>query len=438
MSRQELVQGDDEAFQHALQRDRDMGSRPRALRELKELERKGLAGLQAPLTREPNLYHALGLRSHRESTHSRTLAWLLDPSEWHGLGAGFLRGFLVCCLSRAEGPLPFSFTELEAAIHSMKVIRELHADGRIDLLLDLSPHLILGIENKIEAKEHTSQDGTPQLLRYGAALRAQLPNISVLLVYLTPEGDPPGSSALPGRTADELPVLASYREDIVPALEEALRRAEPPSTDRARLGRLVVEDYRRILMREVLGMDEEIRALCHMLWEAYPEALRELMLHQPSAYTALAGALVEAGWATSIRRKRAQGRETLCVYRPAWKEKLGETSLSGSILAGSARVPALYARVTLQSAGGKESTQLEIKLQLTKDIVTSLDREQLRQVVLGAVEDKSRREVGDVPSARKGKRLVIWEEKLGPLSPRGLAKRISEKLEPLSHGLKGL
>ncbi len=80
----------------------------------------------------------------REVTHSRFIAWLLDPHESHNLGSTFLAAFL----SKIEG------VETRADLSDVKVKREQSATSTslryIDILLTSSDFLI-GIENKIRA-----------------------------------------------------------------------------------------------------------------------------------------------------------------------------------------------------------------------------------------------------------------------------------------------
>lgn len=83
-----------------------------------------------------------------ELTHSRLLAWLLDPSGSHDLGAGLLQR-----LAERVGIGPLVDEDAGRARVRREVV---HPDGRADLVIDL-PEACIGIENKIDAVEQREQ-----------------------------------------------------------------------------------------------------------------------------------------------------------------------------------------------------------------------------------------------------------------------------------------
>jgi hypothetical protein len=83
-----------------------------------------------------------------ELTHSKVLAWLLDPGAAHGLGVGLLER-----LAEHLDLAGLTTEELGAA----NVRREVgHPDARADLLIEM-PSTTIVIENKIDAVEQPDQ-----------------------------------------------------------------------------------------------------------------------------------------------------------------------------------------------------------------------------------------------------------------------------------------
>ncbi len=152
-----------------------------------------LLRLESLLTRF-NLFEAVGVVRH-ELRHSDFLAFLLDPSRNHGLGATFLSAFL-----QAVCPPVLDLDALNLS-HAY-VFREWH---HIDILVldDVSRFAVI-IENKVDTGEHSNQ-----LNRYHADFFSHYPVYKAIALYLTPDGDEPSSS-------DYHPVkdgMRDYRED---------------------------------------------------------------------------------------------------------------------------------------------------------------------------------------------------------------------------------
>ena len=94
-----------------------------------------------------------------EIRHSAILAWLLDPSETHGLGDKFIRGFLCEALKGEQLSAPSALDVLQADLYDAEVQRE---KSSIDIYV-LVPRKgwAFIIENKFHSKQ---SDG--QLTRY--------------------------------------------------------------------------------------------------------------------------------------------------------------------------------------------------------------------------------------------------------------------------------
>lgn len=155
--------------------------------------------------RRKSTFEILGIE-RLEAPHSRFLAWLLDPSESHGLGTFGLTKFLeVCVLCRLGSeqkrkPLPWISPDLldklivgQAVFSDARVQTELSLgkNGRIDIHIDCTLSLpcdeqekTLGIliENKVNSAEHDSQT-----VKYGEWRSQNADKYNYwLLVYLTP------------------------------------------------------------------------------------------------------------------------------------------------------------------------------------------------------------------------------------------------------------
>ena len=129
---------------------------------------------------EVDVFDVLGLDGSEEF-HSNYLAWLLDPKGSHGLGDGFLQGFLaVSGASRAIGA---------ADRPSTTIRREKHLEldggyGRLDIrILNESAKFLCAIENKVWAPESGNQ-----LAWYRKVLARDYPDHRVHRVFLTPRG----------------------------------------------------------------------------------------------------------------------------------------------------------------------------------------------------------------------------------------------------------
>lgn len=122
------------------------------------------------LLKKPNVFNVLKLDRY-EIRHSNFIAWLLDPSEKHGLNDTFLNFLLSDILN----------TDQFLSAGKLKWIkRESVAD--IDLFIEFE-NLLIVIENKFESDEHSNQ-----LTKYREYVHEHYPNKLAVFVYLTPEG----------------------------------------------------------------------------------------------------------------------------------------------------------------------------------------------------------------------------------------------------------
>ncbi len=121
-----------------------------------------------------NIFDAIG-QIDKEETHSNLIAFLLDPSANHNIGFEFFSLFVKALGIRNIEPLQFV---------DFQVYREFVLEGkdRVDILcVDESTKFLLAVENKIKAKQ-----GSSQLYDYRVKLEQKYPDFNNhLLVFLT-------------------------------------------------------------------------------------------------------------------------------------------------------------------------------------------------------------------------------------------------------------
>jgi hypothetical protein len=119
-------------------------------------------------------------QARAENTHSRMLAWLLNPTRRHGLGFGLVRRLLEHCSGE---PVPAA-----PAVRTVKFFEWRH-DREADLVV-WGEDFTLIIENKVDADEQPDQCDD---------LYENFKNESApLFLFLTPDGRAPCTATTPG------------------------------------------------------------------------------------------------------------------------------------------------------------------------------------------------------------------------------------------------
>ena len=116
-----------------------------------------------------------------EEFHSGVLAWLLDPSQSHGLGDSFLKRFLLRAGVQPAGRSPdWSATEVTREWENVVDGQQ----GYLDILIvNEAQQVLCAIENKVFSSEHSAQ-----LTRYRKALEVSYSTFNKYHVFLTPWG----------------------------------------------------------------------------------------------------------------------------------------------------------------------------------------------------------------------------------------------------------
>ena len=236
------------------------------------VENEDLERLEA-LISEFNVFEAVGaVRS--ELRHSDFLAFLMDPTQSHGLGASFLRRFLQRALVGVQRErTPFSVVELDLLdLDEVEVRREWH---NIDILvLDERNKFVIIIENKIDSDEHDDQLG-----RYWDTVESQFAGHRILSFYLTPDRDDPSDDRYlaidHGLVADLVERFVNTRESTMGSdVTTALRQ------------------YHQMLRRHIVS-NSEIANLCRRLYQKHRPALDLIFEHRPDPAKEVIRGLVE-------------------------------------------------------------------------------------------------------------------------------------------------
>jgi hypothetical protein len=147
----------------------------------------------------------------REVPLSRFLAWILDPSQGHGLQDAPIRRMLTAAwTNREDASLDLSLerqlspanlsTRSFAGVVVQKEARLVEGSGQLDVLV-LHPRekFLIAIENKFGALQ-----GEEQLSKYSAALAERFPDWKRVQIFLDYDGQPPNDDTWIGLNFDWL------------------------------------------------------------------------------------------------------------------------------------------------------------------------------------------------------------------------------------------
>ena len=218
--------------------------------DLAELER---------LLAEFNLFRLLGLGG-AEETHSRILAWLLNPRENHRLGTAFLNRFLAATTDLDRADADGSAAQVQREWQGQR--------GRLDLLiLDEGQQFLCAIENKVYSGEHSQQ-----LTRYRRALENRYPDFTRRYLFLSPRGTL-------ARDAAERKHWQSVDYRIVCQLVDETAQDFADSISAEALAFL--RQYADVLRRGILG-DTEVRDLARKIYAQHSTAIELIYQHKPN------------------------------------------------------------------------------------------------------------------------------------------------------------
>lgn len=220
---------------------------------------------------EFNLFEALGA-VRQELRHSNFLAWLLNPSENHGLGDYALRKFVM--LVAREVNDPSANITPSWPLENAEIRREWR---NIDILIaDPQKKYVVVIENKIYSGEHSGQ-----LERYKDIVETEYPNAVRLFVFLTPYGMLPQNEE-----SDYLPLDYSTIHQLI--TDVLVAKQNTLSTD----VQTFISHYNAMLERHLLE-ETPIAKLCREIYAKHQHALDLILEHRPDVQSQLSTQLAE-------------------------------------------------------------------------------------------------------------------------------------------------
>lgn len=231
-----------------------MDAKDRAALEALVVDNPELEALEAKIARF-NLFEASGLVRH-EIRHSNFLAFLLDPSQPHGLGDTFLRWLLQETLGREDAKLLHALSPLDLHLKNLSGSVVRREWRNIDILIqNAALDLVVAVENKIGIGEHSDQ-----LARYRLILQREYPEAKhTVLILLSPGATTP---------SDENYLALGY-DTIHSLLAKALSRLGSTLSPDVQL---VLRHYKELLATHVID-DPELDKLCDDIYRKHRRAL---------------------------------------------------------------------------------------------------------------------------------------------------------------------
>ena len=251
------------------------GPDPREALEKFVLDNEELARLEE-LTGQFNLFEALGL-VRQEIRHSNFLAWLMNPSQSHGLGDSFLKGFLFKTSAKARMLGIETISPVDVDVWDLTETEIRREWKNIDILLvENAKRFICVIENKIYSSEHSDQ-----LRRYREdVVEPGFPKYTRHYVLLNVTGEEPSDS--------EYYVGVTY-DEVCGVIERLLKmRASTIGDDVA----TALSHYVTMIRRRVMP-DREIQELCRRIYSKHRAALDLIYEHRPDRQAEIRGFLLK-------------------------------------------------------------------------------------------------------------------------------------------------
>jgi len=211
----------------------------------KLLESTDYKELNKRIAKEVNVFDILQV-SDMEIRHSNMLGWLLDPNKNHGFDDFIIKSLYERISGKSSWGVKYD---------SFKVLREWR---NIDLLLvSNESKIVICIENKVHAGE-----GQHQLKKYKNIVDEEYSNkFKKYFIYLTIDGSNASESN------KEIWEPLSY-EFIINTINKALKIYELyPKSE------IIINQYLKILERNVMGEEKEIQELCEKIYKENEELI---------------------------------------------------------------------------------------------------------------------------------------------------------------------
>ncbi|CAA6678382.1 MULTISPECIES: PD-(D/E)XK nuclease family protein [unclassified Lentimonas] len=211
-----------------------------------------------------NLFQVLKFE-HGEIRHSNVLAWLLDPTESHGLAGSFLQGWLMRILYESEHSLSLEPIDVDTwALVNVEVRREWkHIDLLLILTMQSGEEWVVCIENKINSKQHSDQ-----LQRYHAVVEAEFPHCRrKVYIFLTKDQEVP---------KDDRYIQASY-EQVHQCLKSAVNARTFSIGDEPKV---LIDNYLRLIEEKFMN-ESDIARLAQQIYKKHKRAFDIIYEQRP-------------------------------------------------------------------------------------------------------------------------------------------------------------
>lgn len=216
---------------------------------------------------EFNLFNVLRI-ANAEIRHSNVLAWLLTPSESHGLGPTFLRRFLSRLLMDNDASDIEEIRPADVELMTFNDVEVLREWQNIDILANSKAGgWVLLIENKIHSGE-----GKGQLVRYLDRAKKDFPGRQIIPVYLTLEGDDPSDEAV------EAGYLSISHVQVLELADQLVNQNRSRIPDDAQ----VLLDHYLATLRRLTMQDPKLVDLCKAIYRKHRRAI-DLILEYGTA-----------------------------------------------------------------------------------------------------------------------------------------------------------
>lgn len=202
-----------------------------------------------------NIFEILKV-SRTEIRHSNVLAWLLNPTENHGLGDKMLQGVFQY-LAEIPSNINESIELMTMDNYSFSIRREW---SNIDILVvSEKEKCVICFENKIDSKENKgTKDKVGQLKRYKKIIEEEFAEYKSYYIFLTPNGEAPSDT--------ENWTLMDYNTilDIISRIRKI--------SDLSKEAEMLIDNYISLLRRRIVK-DQALVEICNKIYLKHRKAL---------------------------------------------------------------------------------------------------------------------------------------------------------------------
>lgn len=251
-----------------------------------------------------NIFQVLGFE-YGEIRHSNVLAWLLDPSESHGLDDSFLQGWLKRVLH--DAPIDVPITPIHVHCWSLRDVEVRREWQHIDLLLILTmidgAKWVVAVENKVKSQQHSNQ-----LTRYRRMVNRHFADAQQrLFLFLTKNGEEPADDAYIPATYSQ--VYQSLKESV--GARGHLIGSEPL---------VLINNYLRLIEEKFMN-ESDIAILAQKIYKQHKRALEIIFAQRPDNIKEVAGRIealmVEEGKSRGFSQLRSD-RQNIRFLPEQW------------------------------------------------------------------------------------------------------------------------